>query len=80
MEETKNKDTLIGDLNIKLGLKDSMLFIAKEQLNIKDQQVVQCTKQTYNLTKENVKLQKYKNLVWYLVPIIVGETLIIIFK
>ena len=76
----KNLDTLIVFQKLMLVDKNKQIIVLKEINKIKDKQLGQTTNQIVNLSKENKKLKVYKQIVFVVIPIVIVETLIIIFK
>jgi hypothetical protein len=76
----KNLDTLIVFQKLMLVDKNKQIIVLKEINKIKDKQLGQTTNQIINLSKENKKLKVYKQIVFVVIPIVIIETLIIIFK
>jgi hypothetical protein len=76
----KDKDTIIKLNDIIIIEKNKQLEIKDSTIKIKDNQLIQTTNQIVNLSKENKKLKIYEQVLYIVIPLVIVETLIIIFK
>jgi hypothetical protein len=76
----KNLDTLVTLKTLIIMQKDKQLNGLDSTVKIKEKQLEQTTKQIMSLTKENKRLNLYKNILIGIIPVVIIETLIIILK
>lgn len=76
----KNLDTLATLHKLIIMQKNKQVNQLDSTIGIKEKQLEQTTNQIMSLTKENKKLTLYKNVLIGIIPIVIIETLIIIFK